>query len=81
MKVKIIRAYLGNLPLQFRIYEALRRQGFQGSGQEWNQHGRRYSIKGLYNLLKTSGIEAVFEDSIKSDLTAYEEDIAGRHRA
>jgi len=73
MELKIIRADFGTGALENRIYEALRKSELPCSLGRWNQHGRRYNIKGLYNLIRTPGIKATFTDSIENDYREFEE--------
>jgi len=71
MEIKIIRTDLGNSSLEVRTYEALRKSKLPFSAGEWNQHGRRYNVRGLYNLINTPGIFPQFEDSIEKDIREY----------
>ena len=70
MDVRIIRADFGKVNLEMRRYEALRKSKF-GSG--WNTYGRKYGIRGLYNLVRTSGVQVEFSNHIGADLRIYEE--------
>jgi len=66
---------LREIPLEKREYEACRRSKF--NGQEWNSCGRHYNIRGLFNLVKTPGVNPFYksqaeEELIKRDLKDYE---------
>ena len=75
IEIKIRRIDVGGeeLPLEMRVYEAVRKSELPCSQGEWNSRGREYSIKGLHNLMRTSSIRATFENSIEEDLKMYEE--------
>ena len=57
IEVKVMRGDTGIPPsdLTMREYIGVRRSENSGNGN-WNPHGRRYSIKGLYNLVRTPEI-------------------------
>ena len=80
MEIKVIRADLGSGFLETRMYEALRKSRLPCSLGRWNQHGRKYNIKGLYNLVRTPEIEAIFDDNIEADLRAYEKTLEHRNK-
>ncbi|MAH03538.1 hypothetical protein CMI39_01995 [Candidatus Pacearchaeota archaeon] len=69
--IKIIRKDDGiSKNLMKRIYEGLKKSNFPE--EEWNLHGRRYSIKGLDNLSKTPGIKLFLGEGIEEDLKEYD---------
>ncbi len=70
MNVRIIRADTGEVSLNMRKYKALKKSE-EGLGR--NQHRKEYSIKGLFNLVRTPGIEAELSEDIEADLRVYEE--------
>ena len=72
MELRIVGRFgAKNLPLELRMYEALRMSELAVSTGEWNQHGRHYNIRGIHNLSRTPGISLELADSVEEDLEAY----------
>ena len=77
IEMKIVRVdYIKSEKLEEKLYEALRRPKIP-SDREWNEHGRRYNIRGLYNLVRNSekqGIKIYFDPpEIIEEIKLYEE--------
>ncbi len=70
-EILIRRAGLNDADLENRVYEGVRKSSLPATRGQWNLHGRKYNIKGVYNLRGSPGIELIFDDGVGSDLKEY----------
>lgn len=54
-------------------YEGVRKSTVPDTRGQWNLHGRKYTLQGLYNLSKTPGITLILPEEIQAELKAYEQ--------
>lgn len=63
-------------PLEMRTYKA--RRGLPDG--TWASVSRRYDVRGLYNLFRTSGASPVWSDGEERDVQAYEARVRARNK-